>query len=281
MGNAASQRITVTKILALAFIVLCLIAATAPVLWMFLSSLKSPDQFQRSMLELPRTFYYENYTNAWTRGHFQYYLRNSAIATFASLFVILVLGAMIGFAIQKMKWRLSQPTLTVFLSGIMIPGMILLLPQFLIFKALGMYDHLVSLVVAYSVLQLPISIFIFVNFYKYLPDDLMQAAVMDGCSIYGVFFRVVIPLSMNTIVTITVVSFFIFWNELVAANTFIVNLYLKTIQVGLMTFIGYLGRKEWGPIFAGLTISTVPTLALYFVLNRRILTGVVAGSVKG
>jgi len=131
------------------------------------------------------------------------------------------------------------------------------------------------------VLQLPIAIYLFVNFFSYLPNEIMESAVIDGCSIYAIFFRIVLPLSMNTIITVTVVSFFIFWNDLIAANTYIVSLNLKTIQVGLVSFVGYMGRKEWGPIFAGLMISTAPTLALYFALNRRVLTGVVAGSLKG
>ena len=277
----AIKRVGVSGMILLLILAVIMVIELYPMLWMILSSMKAPDQFSRSMLDLPRGFYYLNYINAWTRGMFGIYARNSIIVTGGSMVIVLFFGSMIGFAIEKMRWKLSAITLNIFLSGIMVPMIVLLLPQYLIIKWMGLYDNLLSLIFVMSMVQLPVAIFIFSNFFRFMPNDVMESAVLDGCNIYQVYFQIVVPLSLNTFVTVTLCSFFIFWNEFIYANTFISSVNMKTIQVGISFFVGYFNSTEWGPIFAGLCIATLPTIILYIILNQKVMSGMIAGSVKG
>jgi len=233
------------------------------------------------MLNLPEGFFIQNYIDAWTRGNLGRYYINSVIATSATLVVILILGSMIGFAIEKMIWKFSAITLKIFLSGIMIPGIMLLLPQFFIIRQLDLYNTLLSVILIYSSSQLPLAIFLFATFFRFLPNDIIESSVIDGCSIPRSFFTIVLPLSVNTVVTIIILTFFVVWNDFVVANTFIASMDLKTLQIGISFFTSDWNHTEWGPIFAGLSIGTIPTIFLYLALNKKVLAGVAEGSVKG
>jgi len=233
------------------------------------------------MFQLPDVLYVQNYYDAWTRGMFNRFYVNSVITTGAALVIIVFLGAMAGFAIEKMVWKRSSFVLKIYLSGIMIPGIMLLLPQFLIIKGIGLYNNLFSISLVTAMVQLPVAVYLYATFYRYLPDEVMESAVLDGCNMPQVFIRIIMPLSINTVATVIICSFFVFWNDFVIANTFVTKVELKTIQVGISFFVGYLKKTEWGPIFAGLCIGTLPTVALYLFLNKQVLSGVVEGSIKG
>ena len=273
--------ISFVQVILMTLVFIIIVISVYPVIWMILTSVKPPYQFSRSMLELPDQLFFRNYYDAWTRGNFGRYYINTVVVTVTGLFLVVGLGSMIGFAIEKMRWKLSKFTLKIFLSGIMIPGVMLLLPQFLIFKSVGLYNNLLSIIAAITVGQLPISVFLFSTFYRYLPNDVMESAVIDGCSIPQVFFRIVLPLTTNTVLTVIICGFSVFWNDFVVANTFTTDVNMKTVQVGISFFMGFFTLTEWGPIFAGLCIGTLPTVIVYLFLNQRVLTGVAEGSVKG
>ena len=114
-----------------------------------------------------------------------------------------------------------------------------------------------------------------------LPDELIEAAVIDGCDILGVFWRVVVPLTMNAIITVVVIQFFFRWNDMLFAMTFISRTAMKTVQIGLLYFTDEWGSKNWGAIFAAIAIGVMPTLVLYAGLNKLVIDGMTAGALKG
>ena len=275
------KRLSIVQIIAAPIMLVYIVISVYPLIWMAMSSIKPPWQFVGNSMALPEMFFYENFINAWVRGQFNVYYINSVIITVGGIAVILVLGSMAGFAIEKMRWRLSQVGLRIFLSGIMIPAIMLLLPQVLIYMRLGLFNNLTAVIAALAMGQLPISVYLFSTFYRFFPNEVIESAVIDGCSIYQVFLRIVMPLTRNTVMTVIICSFFVFWNDFIAANTFTTRNDLKTIQVGVSLFVGNFTLTEWGPIFAGLTIATLPTVILYLFLNKQVLTGVAEGSIKG
>ena len=128
---------------------------------------------------------------------------------------------------------------------------------------------------------MPLSVLIFTRFYKYVPNEIIEAAVMDGCNIYQVFYRIVLPLTNNTIITVASINFIFIWNDFIFSNTFTNDSQYKTIAVGLQEFIGAFGATDWGQTFAAISISIMPIVLIYLILNKNVMAGMSEGSVKG
>jgi raffinose/stachyose/melibiose transport system permease protein len=124
-------------------------------------------------------------------------------------------------------------------------------------------------------------VFLMAGFFKSVPREVMEAAVLDGASIYKVFYRVALPMVANGLVTIALVNFFFLWNDLLFSLTFISSDSNRTIQTGLLNFTGQYGQVDWGPTFAAITVAVIPTLILYLVLNQQVIKGLASGSLKG
>jgi raffinose/stachyose/melibiose transport system permease protein len=145
----------------------------------------------------------------------------------------------------------------------------------------GLIDTLWSLIITYTAFSLPLSVFLMAGFFKGLPRGVIEAAVLDGASIYQIFSRVAVPMVANGLVTIALVDFFVMWNDLLFSLTFISDDSRRTIQTGLLSFTGQYGQVQWGPTFAGVALAVFPTLVVYLILNQQVIKGLTAGSVKG
>lgn len=259
-----------------------LIIQIYPLVWIFISSFKDPRKFySNNPLSLPSDFTLQNYFNVWNKGNLGTYFMNSLIVAVSSVLFIIVLSAMAAFVLEKMRFKWNKGLLFLFLCGIMIPIQVVLIPLFMIYNKTGLINTLTSLILPQVGFALPISVYLFVSFYKYISNEIVEAAVMDGCGIYQVFLRIIFPLSRNTIVTVTVMNLIFIWNEFIFANTFIHDLKFRTIPVGLMDFIGQYGLTDWGATFAVISLTTIPTLLVYFVFNKSVISGMTAGATKG
>jgi raffinose/stachyose/melibiose transport system permease protein len=176
---------------------------------------------------------------------------------------------------------LRNAALSFFMSGIMVPVTIVLIPLFSMYKELHLLNTYWSLIITYTGFGLALSVFLIASYMRSMPDELIEAAVIDGCSIYKVFWKIVVPLSMNAIVTVLVIQFFFRWNDMLFSMTFISRTAMKTVQTGLLYFSDEWGNKNWGAIFAAISIGVMPTLGLYAALNKLVIDGMTAGAVKG
>lgn len=262
-------------------LILFLLAAIYPVIWLMISSFKAPFEFTRPAFSLPQTLYFENYIRAWVRGNLGTYYRNSVISTSGALLLIIITSSTISFAITKMKWKLKSSAMTLFSFGILIPTQVVLIPLFMIFRSMGLINNLTSLILSLGAFGMSMSIFLFNSYFNSIPHEIFESAIIDGCSIYGVFARIVLPLIRNAIVTVLVVQFFSVWNDLIFSMTFISRNSLKTIQTGLLFFADEFGNVEWGLIFAAIVITVLPTILVYFILNKLVMRGMTSGAVKG
>jgi raffinose/stachyose/melibiose transport system permease protein len=259
-----------------------LVVQIYPLFWVFISSFKDPKEFTGdNPLSLPKLFTFSNYLNVWSKGNLAIYFSNSIIVAFSAIVFIILLSAMAGFAIEKMRFKWSKGILFLFLCGIMIPIQVVLIPLFILYNKTGIINTLVSLILPQVGFALPISIYLFVGFYKYISNEILEAAVIDGCGIYQVFTRIMFPLSRNTIVTVVIMNLIFIWNEFIFANTFIHDLKSRTIPIGLMDYIGQYGLTDWGSTFAAISITTIPTMLVYFVFNKSVISGMTAGATKG
>lgn len=258
-----------------------LIVQIYPVVWLLLSSFKSSIELTAKPFSLPTTWSFANYANVFRESNLLLYIKNTAIVTFSCLVLIIFLSATAGFALIKMNFKLNSKLLLFFTLGIMIPIQVTLIPLFIMYKDFGLLNSYLALILPQVGFALPLSILIFTSFYSYVPNELIEAAVIDGCNIYQVFYKIISPLTINTTITVASINFIFIWNDFIFSNTFTNDKQFKTIAVGLQEFIGAFGATDWGQTFAAICISIIPIIITYLFLNKYVMAGVSDGAVKG
>lgn len=282
MNSTAKNKKIVKSTLVKIFIFILVVVETYPIFWMLTAALKKPAEFvSKPAYALPDGFYFQNFIDAWTRGNMGLFFKNSVINTFAALIFIVIFSMTIGFAVTKMEWKFKNFFKQFFLLGIMVPVATALIPLFQIYNRMGLVNTRACLILTYIAFGLSLSVFLVVGYMRSLSDEIMEAAVIDGCGIYSMMWYIVVPLMKNAAVTVLVLQFFYKWNDLIFSMTFINDTKLKTIQTGLLYFQNEFGAKNWGAIFASVSMSVLPMLVLYMILNKTVIEGMTAGAVKG
>lgn len=252
-----------------------------PLIWLVLFSLKDNQEvFNLAPFALPGDPQWANYARVWTDGNIGIYFFNSVIVTGSSVILTVLLASFVTFAITRMQWKLNKLVLGLFMVGLMIPVHSTLIPLFSFFTNVGLMDNHLSIILTYTAFNLPLTMMILLGFYYTLPRELEEAAIMDGCSVHRMFFRIILPITAPVVATTAIINMIYNWNEFVFVNTFISSDNLKTLTVGIQNFIGQYST-DWGAIGATLVISMLPILIAFFILSNRIVEGMTAGSVKG
>ena len=253
-----------------------------PLFWLLTASLKQQSEWSEfPAYALNKGFHIQNYIDAWTRGNMATFFKNSLITTVVSLIFIVIFATTVGFAVTKMQWRFKKAVARFFTLGIMIPVAVALIPLFQIYSRTGLLNTRTCLILTYIAFGLSLSIYLVQGYLRSFPDDIMEAAVIDGCGIYRMMWYIVVPLMKKAIITVLVLQFFFKWNDLLFSMTFISDSSLKTVQTGLLYFSDEFGSKNWGAIFASVSMSVFPMLILYTGLNKKVMEGMTAGAVKG
>lgn len=253
-----------------------------PLFWLLTASLKQQFEWtDKPAYALNAGFYIQNYIDAWTRGHMSTYFANSLINTLISLVFIVYFTVTAGFALTKMNWKWRKHIDNLFGLGIMVPVATALIPLFQIYNKMDLMDTRLSLILSYIAFGLSLSFYLVQGYMRSLPMEIMEASVIDGCGIYKMMWHIVVPLMKNAIVTVLVLQFFFKWNDLIFSMTFISSSKLKTIQTGLLYFQDEFGAKNWGAIFASVSMSVIPLLFIYIALNKKVIEGMTSGAVKG
>lgn len=252
-----------------------------PIYWMFTFSLKSNKEiFGDNIIGLPKHWLFENYSEALGKGNMALYFFNSALVTFITIALTTVLALMATYALTRMVWKGRNVVNNVFLLGLTVPIHAAILPVFLILGKLGMTNSYQALIIPYSAFGLAMAIMISQNFMENIPKELEEAACIDGCGVFGIFGRVILPLMKPALSTISIFTFLQSWNELMFAVIFISDSKYRTITVGIQTLSGAYTTK-WGPIGAALVIATFPTLIVYSFISKKIQESLLAGAIKG
>lgn len=280
-AEIAAKTQFIPKILLHVFLVIVAIVQIYPLIWLAFFSLKDNSEiFSGDVLGLPKQFLWSNYAKALSEGNVMTYFVNSVFVTAVSIILVLILASMTGYAITRMKWKLSNATMTLILIGMMVPIHAALLPLFMVLKNLKLLNTYWALIIPYVAFGIPMAVFILGSFFKGIPRELEESAVIDGCGIYRTFFFIIMPLVQPAIATVAIFTFLSCWNELMFAVTFINNSAYQTLTVGMMSMVGtYI--TQWGIIGAGLMITTVPTVIIYLLLNKQVQKSMIAGAVKG
>ncbi|XID93986.1 carbohydrate ABC transporter permease [Paenibacillaceae bacterium WGS1546] len=253
-----------------------------PILWVLVSSFKTIDEFRigSNPFALPKSLYFGNYVNAIVKSDLLVYFKNSLIVLVFVLLGILVLSSMAGFALEKLRFRFRRAGLMFFLFGIMVPIQVTLIPLYQIYRELHILDSYVSIILPQVGFGLPVSIFLFVSFFKFMPNEVMESAVMDGASMPRLFVSIVLPMSMNIVVTVATLYGVFAWNEFIFPFTFLNSKDMLTVTLGLRDYVGNYGMTDWGATFSAIMLTVTPTFIVYFLLSKSIISGMTAGAVK-
>lgn len=269
------------KIALFSFMILISIAQIFPLIWLInFSFLKSGDFFGSSFLKWPEKWEWENYINAFSYGGVPKYFLNSFIVTMATVTITAILSLMLGYAFTRMRWKFKTTVMNFMMLGLIIPIHATLLPNFIIFNELNMLDNLYALILPYVAFSLPQSMYIMTGFMESIPKEVEESAVMDGCGIFGIIFRIMFPMTKPAIATICVLNFITWWNEFIMANTFLVSDEFKTLPFSIMKFTGQYS-SNYGAQFAVMTLIAIPSILMFIFFSKQMTKGITSGAVKG
>ena len=271
------------KVLIYIGLVFWLLIDLFPIYYMITFSLKDNQEiFGENVLGLPKNWLFSNYVAAMGRGNMPKNFLNSIIVSGAAILITLIAALMATYALTRIEWKGSKLVNSIFMLGITIPIHVALYPVYSTFIKLGIISKTpyLSLIIPYAAFGLSMAIMIATGFMNDIPKELDEAANIDGCGTWGIFFRVIVPLMKPALATMGIYTFLQCWNEFMFASIFINDSAHKTLPVGISELQGRT-TTDWGIVGAGLAIATLPMLIIYVFLSRRIQESFMVGAVKG
>jgi glucose/mannose transport system permease protein len=267
-----------TRLLVYALLLLATAFFLLPVYLVVVTALKAPSEISLSTTwSLPETWHWRSFALAWEA--FAPRLRNSMILTLSATIGSALLGSLNGYILAKWRFPGADIVFPLMLFGMFIPYQSILIPLFQFLRDVGLYGGLPGLILTHIVYGLPITTLIFRNFYSEIPDEMIDAAKIDGAGFFGIYRRIIFPLSVSGFVVVVIWQFTQIWNEFLFAVT-LTRQSSQPITVALAQLAG--GQAvAWNLPMAGSILAALPTLIIYIVLGRYFIRGLLAGSVKG
>lgn len=251
-----------------------------PLFWLVISAFKTNQDFFNQPFGLPQEWQIENVTRAWELGDMGRAMFNSTLVTISAVVLTVVLGTLAAYAISRFQFKLSGVVKGLFLLGMLIPIHSTLVPLFIFMNKINMLDSYWSLILPYTAFELSIAIFLCIAYMASIPKEVEEAALIDGNGWWGVFGRIILPLCLPVIATVTIIAFLRFWNDFSFALVFINTQALKTLPLSLSLFSDGFGT-DYALTMGAMLIAVIPTIVIYLIFQEQIMKGMVAGSVKG
>lgn len=250
-----------------------------PILLMILSSFKASLEIYKNPLGLPTSFSLDTYRTLLSKIPFTTYFMNSVFVSIASVALIVVVCSLASFYIARFKFSWNQALFFIFLLGMMIPIKLGIVPLFILMRDLGLINSLWSLILMNTATGIPLTMLILTGFFKTMPYELEEAARIDGAGNLRVLWHVVLPLMRPALGTVIIINFIAAWNDFFFPLIFITDKMKRTIPVGMMSLFGE-HSADWGSLFAGLTLASLPMILLFFIASKQFMEGLTAGAIK-
>jgi len=273
---------TTRKTLLAAGVALAMIATVFPFYWMAVSSF----QHERALYDvsdirwLPDLTYWDNYVRLFEGRRFHIYLFNSLLVSSVSMTIALTISSIASFALARIRFPGAKTILYLVLGISMLPAMVIISPLYFVLRSLNLYNTYFALIFPYIAFTMPFSLWNLTNFFRKLPKELDESAEVDGATPWQTFWRIMLPLVAPGLFTTAILVFIFAWNEFLYAVTFISREALRTMPVAI---VGLPSDYDvpWGQISAASVVSTLPLVFLVLVFQRRIISGLTSGAVKG
>ena len=273
------KKIRVSSILLnLLCIVLCAVIA-APLLWIILNSFKTNQEMFMDSLALPEVWQFGNYAKAWSMGLYRYF-GNSVLVSAIALVGILVLASFLAYGLTRFRAKGSNIIFIIVLGGMALSEQIALVPLYNILQALHLYDTYAAVILPYIAFRIPFTVFLMRAYFITIPEELEEAAVVDGYNSLQIFTKIIVPISKPIFASCAIVNLNFVWNEFLFANVFLSDKAIQTIPIGLMTFKGDL-KVDYTTTLAGLIIASMPLIILFLLMSKQFVCGLTSGAVKG
>jgi len=258
-----------------------LLIVLVPFWWIASMSFKTYEQIQFAVsIYVPKPFTWENYVGLWTGTRFPLWFRNSLVTAVAVTLITTVVASLAGYAVARIRFPGRGAVASLILVLYLVPPALLFIPLYRVLAELGATNSLLALCLSYPTFTVPFCTWLLIGFFKALPEELEEAALIDGASRTQAFVRVLLPLAAPGLVASAVFAFTLSWNEFLYALVFIQDERMLTVPVGLNLLI-YGDVFHWGELMAASVITTVPVVALYAFIHRWMVEGLAAGAVKG
>ncbi len=266
----------------IAFAVFFLIALinVYPLVFSIFCSFKGNLEIFSSFTALPKKLRFENYLTAWRVGNIGRYFLNTLILAAGTLCAAGLFGAMASYILSRFHFIGKSKLYLLFISGMMIPIQAVLIPLSYIFGKMGIINNYPVLVMLYAAFCFPMTILILTGFMNSIPTELEEAMIIDGASIYQVFFQMVLPLSVPGIISVSIFNFIQVWNNLLFPLIFITDKEKGTISMGLLAFFGEYST-DYSASMAGICLTTIPVIILYIFFQDKVENGLMSGALKG
>jgi multiple sugar transport system permease protein len=270
-----------TALLAYAVIAVLLVVVLFPFYWMTITSLKSERQM-RSLASMfwPDPVILDNYRQLLRQTDFTTWFGNSVTVAVASTFLATAVGTLGAYSLARLRFRGRGVMASAVLITYLVPPSILFIPLYAQMRTLGLADSLAGLIAAYPSFTVPFVTWLLMGYFESIPVDLEEAALIDGATRFGAFWRIMVPLAAPGVLAAALYAFTQAWNEFLYALVFITDVKQRTLPVGLSTFITG-DVYGWGYLMAGAVLTTLPVIVAYIYLQRFMVEGLTAGSVKG
>lgn len=251
-----------------------------PMLTLLLTAIKGKKDFYSglSLFSVPAEIAWDNFTNAITKGRLLTYMKNDLIVSGLKVPIGIVIEALAAFALTRLNIKHKTGWFVFFLVGMMLPMQTALVPINIIYSKLNLLNSYFGLFYVYVGFGISYGILILRGFFKGIPKDIDEAAYIDGCTRWQMFWRILLPIAKPAVATLIITDFLATWNEYLLASVIINNNMKKTVPVGIMTFVGEHGT-DYGYLCAGVLLSVIPVLAVYLIFQRYFVEGM-AGAVK-
>ena len=270
---------TIGKVILYIALILLSGVTLIPFVWMLSSSLKlDREVFEFPIRWIPQTFHWENYSLIWTKAPMLMYFKNTAIVAICVTFIQTLTSSFAAYAFAKLDFRGRDTLFMCYIATIAVPWQAYMIPQFMEFRAIGLYDKLTAIMVlqAFSAF----GVFLMRQFYRGIPTELCEAARIDGLSEYGIWARIMLPLSKAAIATLVIFTFIGTWNDYMGPMIYLTSENVKTIQVGLRRFIQE-NSSDYHLIMAASMVSLIPVSIVFLCLQRYFIEGIATSGLKG
>ncbi|MBB3446633.1 MULTISPECIES: carbohydrate ABC transporter permease [unclassified Rhizobium] len=253
----------------------------APFVFIVFTSLKTPAAVTSTGAFMPPTeLAFQNYADAWSRGNFASSFFNSVIITVIKVPLGLALSAMAAYALAKIKLRISKALLLLVVFGTMIPFQVMLAPLFTLVNSFGLIDTYPGVILPYIAFGVPYQVFILHGFFKGIPKELSEAALIDGATHFTIFRRIFLPVCLPVLAALLILDFVSTWNEFAMALVLLQDQHMWTLPLGLMSFQGQFS-SNYGQLNAAIVMTVLPATIVYLMFQRYFVSGLTSGAVKG
>lgn len=251
-----------------------------PIIWLIYSSMKTSAEFDANVISLPSVWNMDNFKKVLEISNMGRYMMNSIFTAVCSVLIILLFSFIIGYFLARYQFRGRGVIYGCFLVGMLIPVHSLMIPIYVIFSKLGLSDKQITLILPYVAFQMPVAMYIVESYIHSIPQEVEEAAAIDGAKFSTILFRIILPMAIPALTTAGIIAFFYCWNEFSFALVLTTQEKLRTIPLGLAMFKGSY-TTNYPMLMAAMTIAIAPALVLYGCFSKNIMNGMLAGAVKG